>query len=154
MKAILRNYGIRMTTEQRQVARAQAADDTRTRGTAKRPLPPRDVIIQSGPRGVLVNWRMPEGYSKDISGWRVYKGTESQLFAEIKDPTTMQHYVDTTAGSNPPVVNIFVSSINNLGKESPLIAAQGAALTEAGAPAMPSTPPTFTLKGGLYVVPL
>jgi hypothetical protein len=144
VKVILRGYGIRMTTEQRQVARTQAADMVRARGTGKKPLPPRDVFLQSGPRGILVNWLPAIGFTSDIGGWRVYKDNETSLFAEIKDPNTTQHFVETTSAATPPVTNVFVSSVNKLGVESPLIQAQGAAVAEAGAPVMPTTPPTFS----------
>lgn len=144
MKVILRDYGIGMNSQQRQVARSQASDMTIARGTGKLPLPPRDVFIQSGPRGILVNWIPAAGFTDDIAGWRVYKDNESSLFCQIKDPNTTQFYIETTAGSTPPVANVFVSSINKLGAESALIQAQGAALTEAGAPTMPGTPPGYT----------
>jgi hypothetical protein len=133
-----------MTTEQRQVARTQAADMVRARGTGKKPLPPRDVFLQSGPRGILVNWLPAVGFTSDIAGWRIYKDNETSLFAEIRDPNTTQHFVETTSASTPPVTNVFVSSINKLGVESTLIQAQGSAVAEAGAPVMPPTPPTFT----------
>lgn len=143
MKVILRGYGIRMTTEQRQVARAQAADMVRTRGTGRKPLPPQDVFLQSGPRGILVNWRLPSGFNSDVAGFRIYKDDEMSLFAEIRDPATAQHFIEATAGSAPPVANIFVSCINKLGVESATVQAQGAATVEAGAPTMPSTPPSY-----------
>lgn len=143
MKVILRGYGIRMTSEERQVARAQARDMTITRGTGRTPQPPSDVIVQSGPRGILLNWRKPSGQNIDIAGYRVYKDTEMGLFAEIKEPNTTQHFIEATAGSTPPVVNLFVSSVNQLGVESPLVPVQGSAVVEAGAPSMPSTPPTY-----------
>lgn len=144
MKVILRNYGIRMSSEQRQVAKSQAADMTRTRGTGKLPVAPRDVIVQSGPRGLLVSWILGEGFTDDVAGFRIYKDNELTQFAEIRDPSTTQHYIETTAGSTPPNTNIFVSSLNKLGQESPLVAAQGASLVEAGAPVFPPTPPTHT----------
>jgi hypothetical protein len=144
MKVILRGYGIRMNTEQRQQARSQASDMVRTRGTARTPNAPRDVFLQSGPRGILVNWRAPAGTTNDIAGWRVYKDTESSLFCEIRDPNTTQHFIEATAGATPPVTNVFVSAFTKLGVESPLVQAQGSALVEAGAPTMPSTPPTYT----------
>lgn len=145
MKTILRGYGIRMNPEQRQIARAQAGDMVRTRGTGRRPLAPRDLFVQSGPRGILVNWRGPAGFSEDIAGYRIYKDTEQALFAEIRDLTTTQHFIETTAGSTPPVVNLFVSSFNRLGVESPRIQVQGTSSVEAGAPVMPGTPPTYEL---------
>jgi hypothetical protein len=144
VKVILRGYGIGMTTVQRQAARAQASDMVRTRGTGQKPSPPQDVFLSSGPRGILVNWRPASGFTDDIAGWRVYKDNEQSLFAEIRDPSTTQHYIDATAGSTPPSVNVFVSSLNKLNVESGLVQAQGTATTEAGAPSMPSTPPSYT----------
>jgi hypothetical protein len=150
MKAILRGYGIRMTTEQRQIARSQASDTTLTRGTAQVPQPPRDPIAQSGPRGLLVTWNLPAGFNSDIQRWRVYKDDEATLYQEINDRGTRQCFVETTAGSTPPVTNIFVSSLNSLGIESRKVHTQGKATVEAGAPPMPSVPPGYnnTASGG------
>src|SRR5713226_3539559 len=103
MKVILRGYGIRMTTEQRQVARAQARDMTLTRGTAQKPQPPREIITQSGPRGVLLSWSLPSGYNTDIQRWRIYKDDENTLYAEIYDRGARQHFIETTAGAVPPM---------------------------------------------------
>lgn len=144
MKAILRNYGIRMNTEQRQVARSQASDMVRTRGTARIPNPPRDIIPQPGPRGVLLSWSLPSGFADDITGWRVYKDDENTLYVELHDRGSRQHFIETTAGSIPPVSNFFVSSINALGQESAKVQVQSAAAVEAGAPPMPGSPPGYT----------
>lgn len=144
MKLILRGYGNGMSTAQKQNARAQADDMTKVRGTARIPGQPRDVFAQSGPRGVLLNWRLPAGLSSDVAGFRIYKDDETKLFAEIKDPTTTQHFVEVTAGSSPPTTNFFVSSINGLGIESKPVMIQSSATVEAGAPSMPVTPPTYT----------
>lgn len=97
-----------------------------------------------------MNWRLPDGYSDDISGFRVYKDDETKLFAEINDSNTTQYFVETTAATTSPMTNFFVSSINLLGNESPLVPVQGSALAETGAPVMPVTPPTYTDpdKGG------
>lgn len=147
MKVILRGYGIRMTSEERQIARAQSRDLTLTRGTAQKPQPPRDIILQSGPRGVLVTWNLPAGFNSDIQRWRVYKGDENTLYAEVNDRGTRQHFIESSAGSTPPVVNVFVSSLNSLGVESRKVQAQGQSATEAGAPTMPSVPPGYTSAG-------
>lgn len=144
MKAILRGYGLGMSTLQRQQARTQAGDMIRTRGTNRVPGKPRDIFTQAGPRGVLLNWRLPDGFSDDVAGFRVYKDDETKLFAEVNDPHTTQYFAETTAGATPPVTNFFVSSINQLGVESPKVPIQSAALVEAGAPVMPVTPPTYT----------
>jgi hypothetical protein len=144
MKVILRDYGVRQSTEERQAARAQAANMVRTRGTGRVPGMPRDVFLQSGPRGILVNWLAPVGLNSDIAGWRIYKDDEMKLFADLKDPRTTQHFIETTSGTTPPVTNIFVSAVNAMGVESAKVQAQGAATAEAGAPTMPATPPTYT----------
>src|SRR6266566_366280 len=148
MKAILRNYGIRMTTEERQVARADAADTTRVRGTAQRPGNPRDIIAQAGPRGVLLSWALPAGFNQDVRGWRVYKDDENTLYAELKDRGTRQHFIEATAGASPPQMNFFVSAVNGLGVESTKIQVQAAAIAETGAPSMPSSPPAYSGTGG------
>ncbi len=145
MKVILSGYGVNMSPQQKTLARIQAKDMTITRGTAQKPGMPRDVFVQPGPRGVLLNWRPPAGFTADIAGWRIYKDNEQSLFAEIHEPGTTQHFIDATAGTTPPVTNFFVSSINKLGVESPLVQVQSTALVEASAPVMPSTPPTYQL---------
>jgi hypothetical protein len=147
MKVVQRNYGINMDTVQRQIARANAAEIVRTRGTSRKPRPPRNVICQSGPRGILVTWNLPAGYTSDIQRWRIYRDNESTLYHELTDRGTRQFFIEATAGSTPPTVNVFVSSLNNLGVESAKVQAQGAAAAEAGAPAMPSAPPGFTSGG-------
>jgi hypothetical protein len=140
MKTILRNYGQNMTLAERQIARAQAADATRTRGTSNKPQPPRDIQCQSGPRGLLVTWSLPAGFSGDIQRWRVYKNDESTLYQEVNDRGTRQCFVECTAGDAPPVVNVFVSSVNALGIESQKVQAQGQAAIETSVPPMPNVP--------------
>jgi len=147
MKIIMRNYGVGMNSQQRQLARTQATDMTRTRGVARVPSPPREIVPQSGPRGVLVTWSLPAGYSDDIAKWRVYKGDENTLYQEIADRGTRQCFVEVTAGSTPPANNIFVSSINLLGQESPKVGVQGTAEVEANAPPMPGVPPGYNQGG-------
>lgn len=144
MKAILRGYGIRMNTEQRQVARASASDMVRTRGVARTPGAARDLIPQPAPRGIFLSWSLPAGMTDDIAGWRVYKDDEKTLYVELHDRGSRQHFIETTAGATPPVTNLFVSSINALGVESRKVQIQGTALPESGAPAMPSSPPGYT----------
>src|SRR5438105_9103901 len=144
MKCVLREYGIRMTPQEKQYARSRAIDLIKTRGTGRTPAAPRDLVLQSAPRGILVNWRPGEGFVGDVSGWRIYKDTEGALFQEIRDPNTMQVFVPTTAAATSPKVNIFVSAISPLGQESPMVSGQAAALAEAGAPAVPTIPDSFT----------
>lgn len=146
MKTVIRNYGIGMNNAQRQVAQAQMVDTLRTRGTGNKPLPPRDLYVQAGSRGILLNWRIPAKANIDIAGYRIYKDNENSLFAEVRDPNTTQHYIEATAGSSPPATNLFVSAINQLGQESNKVQIQGTASAESGAPVVPSTPPTYTIQ--------
>lgn len=132
-----------MTSEERYIARSQAADLTRVRGTTRIPQPPRDIIAQAGPRGILLTWNYPPDPS-DIQRWRVYKDNETTLFAEIKDRGTRQCFVPTSAGASPPTVNLFVSSMSIAGVESPTVQVQAKAIAEAGAPALPSAPPEYS----------
>lgn len=123
--------------------KVRTSDFLRTRGTVKIPSPPRDIIAQSGPRGVLLTWSNPNQYS-DVTGWRIYKGDENTLYTEIRDRGNRQCFVESTAATISPVSNFFISSVNSLGKESQKVQAQKAALNESGAPAMPGSPPGFT----------
>jgi hypothetical protein len=137
-----------MSTLQKQAMKAQTADLTRTRGTGQPPQPPRDIICQPGPRGMLVTWNLPSGFSDDIQRWRVYKDDENTLYHEVTDRGTRQMFVETTAGTNPVVTNVFVSSLNALGIESKKTQGQGQAAAETGAPVMPPVPPGF--NSGFY----
>jgi hypothetical protein len=132
----------------RQQNKLRLADFTELRGVDRIPLPPRDVTVQSAPRGILVSWKTPANRIGEIVGWRIFKDNESTLYAEIRDSRTRQHFIETTAGTTPPVVNIFVASINQLGTQSVQVAAQGSALAETGAPAMPTVPPGYNDSGG------
>jgi hypothetical protein len=147
MKCILRGYGVNMTVQEKQLAKAQAINMTITTGTGQAPQPPRDLICQPGPRGILLTWNLPSGFNTDIQRWRVYRGDENTLYAEIADRGTRQCFVEATAGSSPPLVNLFVSSINTFGRESAKVQVQGVAATEAGAPTMPNAPPGYSSGG-------
>lgn len=141
------------TPAERQTLRAQSTDFVRIRGTSMKPPPPREVQIQSAPRGLYITWSLPDPtdpMTALIAGWRVYKDNESTLYDEIRDRGTRQKFIESTSGSTPPVTNVFVSSINGLGVESVLVHATGSAIAESGAPSMPSTPPGYndTYSGG------
>ena len=144
------------TPQESQIKLQQASDLLKVRGTPQRPQPPRDIVVQSGPRGLFVTWKTQDKQFADIVGWRVYKDDETTLFHEIKDRGTRQIFIETTAGATPPSVNVFISAVNARGVESPKIQAQGAALAEAGAPAMPGPPPGYTAEssGGVPSSPV
>jgi hypothetical protein len=126
--------------------RIKASDYLTTRGTRTPPSPPRDLVAQSGPRGIYLTWKNPQVFD-DIAGWRVYKDDENTLYHAVLDRGTRQVFIETTAGSTPPNVNLFVSSVNSFGAESVKVQVQGKATTEAGAPTMPSVPPGYTSEG-------
>lgn len=128
--------------------RQVATDFIRQRGTSNPPNPPRDLIAQSAPRAVLVNWGLPPGDASDISGWRIYSPDENSLIGKISDRGTRSFMVPATAGSAPSIINIFISSVNALGTESTKVLVTGKAIAESGAPSQPSTPPGFTTGSG------
>ena len=147
MRYIGQLYGQAKTPGERQTLRAQVTDMVRVRGTVQIPPPPREVTIQSAPRGLLVTWSEPDPRNpgtKFINGWRVYKGDEKTLYDQIRDRGNRQKFVETTAGTTPPVTAIYVSSVNALGAESQTVQALGSAIAETGAPTMPSSPPEYT----------
>ena len=129
------------TPAERWQTRQQVTDFVRQRGTEKRPNPPRSIIPQAAPRAVQITWGLPPGDASDIAGWRVYSGTESNLVGKISDRGTRQYLVPATAGQS---INIFVSSVNALGVESTKVQVQASAITEAGAPSLPTVPSGFT----------
>lgn len=127
----------------RHMQRIQDIDNAAAKGGLKSPLPPRAVQVQSSSRGFLLSWNLPAVFS-DIVGWRIYKDTESQLYGELRDRGTRQYPIETSSGASPSKVNVFVSSLNARGVESPKIQIQGIATAEAGAPSVPGVPTSFT----------
>jgi hypothetical protein len=129
-------------------SRQQAVDLVRLRGAPTPPASPRDVVAQSSARGVFVTWGLPGGDSTGITGWKVYVGDESTLYQVMPSRASRSVSVESTAGTTPTTVNIFVSSINALGLESPKIQVQSKATVEAAAPAAASFPPGYGNTGG------
>lgn len=136
------------TPDQALQVRLQVTDFVRQRGVNVRPAPPRDIIKQSGPRGIFIVWALPAGDTSAIAGWRIYRGDENTLLDKIPDRGTRNYLVPTTAGSTPPTTNMFVSAVNALGIESVKVQAQGVASVEAGAPSLPSAPPGYSAGNG------
>jgi len=125
--------------------RVRAEDLIRQGGSERRPQPPRGLIVQCGSRGFLVSWSLPEIF-KDVTGWRVYRDTESSLYKEISDRGNRQCFIESTGGGTPTKVAVFVSSINAYGRESRKVQVIASAATEAGvtAPPNPGSPPGYT----------
>ena len=123
--------------------RQKALDMLRGRGTLRRPQAPRDLIAQPGSRGVFLTWGLPQVFF-DIVGWRIYKDNENTLYTEIRDRGNRQCFVEATAAATSPITNFFISSINQLGRESQKVQVQKAAANESSVPAMPPPPPGYT----------
>lgn len=151
MRNIMQLWNQGQKPAERASRRVLATDVIRNRGTALIPPPPREITVQSAPRGLYLTWNLPDPRdtgTKFICGWRVYKDDENTLYEEIRDRGNRQKFVECTSGSAPPVTNVFISSINELGQESQKVQIQGTALVESGAPSMPGAPPGYTNTGG------
>lgn len=134
-----------MSTVERQNARAQAADIVRTRGTSRTPQAPISLAAQPGPQNLLVTWDYPP-VNSDIQKWRVYKNDENTLFTEISDRGNRQCVV---FGTNAVPLNVFVSSVNAFGMESPKAFVQGTpSAATAAVPGVPSGYNSVASGGG------
>lgn len=109
------------------------------------PDPPRNLQAQSGSRKVLTTWDAPVN-TAGIVGYKIYTANEGQLLDTVTDPNVRQYNVPASAGTTPPVMNIFISSFTNQ-RESQKVQVKGSALVEASAPADP-IPPTGSGAGG------
>lgn len=83
-------------------------------GSRKRPDPPRSLVAQPGSLEVLLTWNAPYR-SGDISGWRIYKDSESNLIDSIPDPNVRQARIKVPANT---ATAFYISSINASGRES------------------------------------
>lgn len=110
MKSVL---GVQLGANHAELARTKvrAITQVRAHGTQRIPAAPRSVTVQPGAGGALVTWHLPGRYN-DVTGYRVYVGTEKNLAIQIRDRGTRQIFVPLTAGQNPPTNNIFVSAVN------------------------------------------
>jgi hypothetical protein len=104
MKIILPNGVYNPTPQQRR----DITDRILTRGTGKRPSPPRDLFFQPGTRGGTLTWKEPV-VNFDVAGYRIYKDTESNLYEEIKDRGRRQEYIELSAA---PVNALTITAIS------------------------------------------
>jgi hypothetical protein len=58
---------------------------------------PQNLVVTQGEGGLVLSWDAPEG-SIVISGYRIYKGTQSGAYEESVDIGNMLSYTDLTAG--------------------------------------------------------
>ena len=99
-----------MSSEARDRYRAQQREIIRLRGPDRPPNPPRSVIAQGGNAKAVVTWSGDPGNPSQCKT-RIYKNTESGLYAEI--PAGV-HWADVS-GTPGTTINIFVSTITPTG---------------------------------------
>jgi hypothetical protein len=139
-------------------ARVRSITQVRAHGTQKIPAMPRGIIAQPAPGGAVLTWHLPTRYD-DVTGYRIYTGTEKNLTMQLRDRGTRQIFVPLTQGGTaespapPPLNNIFVSVVNGF-REGPRQQIQVAASDEStGDPqlTMPTPTPDFLnqFSGGL-----
>lgn len=91
-----------------------AATVSQVAGSQKRPDPPRSIIAQPGSLEVLLTWNAPYR-NGDISSWRIYKDTESNLVDTVADPNVRQARIKLPANT---ATAFYISSVNAAGRES------------------------------------
>jgi len=106
-------------------------------------------MVQSGEGGTLVTWSLPTRYD-DVTGYRIYTGTEKNLSVQIRDRGTRQLYLPLAGGTTPAKQNIFVSVVNGF-RESGRLQVQSAALPTSAPPVIPQPTNDFQneFSGGL-----
>jgi hypothetical protein len=129
--------------------RVRAVTQMRTHGTQRIPAMPRGIVPQRAQGGAVLTWHLPTRYD-DVTGYRVYTGTEKNLSIQIRDRGTRQIFVPLAGGDSPPLNNIFVSVVNGF-REGPRQQIQIAALPDASPQVVPSPTPDFLnqFSGGL-----
>jgi hypothetical protein len=148
MKSIL-SPQIGPNREQHLQARVHAITGNRTHGTQRLPAAPRGLVAQRAQNGALLTWHLPTRYG-DVTGYRIYVGTEKNLAIEVRDRGTRQMLVPLAAGDTPAQQNIFVSVVNGF-REGPRRQIQIKALASTDPPAIPPPPTTYldVFSGGL-----
>ena len=138
MKSVI---GLQLGADHSGLARnkVRAVTQVRAHGTQRIPDLPRGLVVQPGAGGALVTWHLPLRYD-DVTGYRIYVGSEKNLAIQIRDRGTRQIFVPLTAGATPPTSNIFISAVNGF-RESGRIQVQTAAQPDAGT----TPPPTPTV---------
>lgn len=130
-------------------ARVRSITQVRAHGTLRIPAQTRGVIAQPASGGALLTWHLPQRY-EDVTGFRVYTGTEKNLTMQIRDRGTRQIFVPLSGGAAPPVNNIFVSAVNGF-REGPRQQIQVKAFDETVPSFVPKPTPDFLnlFSGGL-----
>jgi hypothetical protein len=98
----------------------------------------------------MVTWHLPMRYD-DVTGYRVYTGSERNLAMEIRDRGTRQIFVPLAAGATASQrQNIFVSVVNGF-REGPRLQIQASALPISAVQSVPLPSRDFSnmFSGGL-----
>jgi len=130
--------------------RVRSVTQVRAHGTQRIPAPTRGVIVQQGDGGALVTWHLPKRYG-DVTGYRIYIGTEKNLAMQIRDRGARQMFIPLTSGSSAPLNNIFLSAVNGF-REGPKIQLQTSAVDNAallGTKPVPTDDFQNVFSGGL-----
>ena len=124
----------------------QVSNQQRVRGVPGLPESPRDVQVQSAAGGVMVTWKLPTNHDR-VSGWRVYINNENNLAMQVRDKGTRQAFIPLSSNSSPSPVNVMVSSVTTLGRESGKVVVQGTPHTQSTTTTVPSVPPGYSAEG-------
>ena len=131
--------------------RVRAVTQVRAHGTHKIPDATRGIQVQPAKGGALITWNLPTRYD-DVTGYRIYVGSEKNLAIQLRDRGTRQQFVALAAGDTPPNNNIFVSAVNGF-REGPKVHLQAAALPDTdpapSATTIPSKDFQNVFSGGL-----
>lgn len=91
------------------------------------PQPPQSLRSESGSLEATLFWNSPQNL-EGIAGWRVFRGNESTLMFETKDPNLRQLKVKMAGGGAKEM--FYISSVSELGRESPKIGVLAASTTD------------------------
>lgn len=86
----------------------------KTIGSKKQPYPPRDFTATPGTQEVLLTWKPPVKAS-DITGWNIYRDTESNRVLSISNGLVLQAAIKVPA-STP--IAFFIAAVNGRGTTS------------------------------------
>lgn len=123
-----------------------------------RPKPPRGLRSSPGSMEATIFWNAPADRN-GVGGFRIYRGDESNLIYETKDPNTRQATVKLPGNSSDMC---FVATVSEIGRESPKLPVRVQSSSDKylqnGQPGetpgtSPTPPPEWYLEpsGGQYV---
>lgn len=130
---------------QRAIEKQRLSDQISVRGTVGLPDAPRDVQVQPASGGVLVTWKLPQNHG-NITGWRIYLNTESNLAVQVRDKGIRQVFVPLSSGVTPATSNVMVSALTELGRESPKVVKSATPLSQSGPTTVPTVPPGYSAE--------